>query len=301
MRLEFHQIENFSLNMMVQETEFEISGLKLAAKIWQGSTASKKTIVALHGWMDNANSFAPMAEYLKEYKIISLDLAGHGMSDHRPAGVAYYLTDYVLDVFEVIKQLQDDSVVIMGHSMGAGVATYLATIAPEKISHCVLIEGLASPTYEVKEFPKLLRQSADEREKYLNFKPKHHSSYEVMVRGRMYGMWQLSEKSSDLLCQRAVKQSEEGFCWRTDPKLKQTSPLRLTDDAVDEFMNQVTQPILLIQGSDGVFKLREQMRNRLAAYPNIKAIPMEGGHHLHMEGAEQQICSAIDDFLNTPL
>ena len=43
-------------------------------------------ILALHGWLDNAASFARLAPLLKEYYVISIDFPGHGKSDHYPFG-----------------------------------------------------------------------------------------------------------------------------------------------------------------------------------------------------------------------
>jgi hypothetical protein len=37
-------------------------------------------VIALHGWLDNANSFARLAPQLKGLRIVALDLAGHGYS-----------------------------------------------------------------------------------------------------------------------------------------------------------------------------------------------------------------------------
>lgn len=45
-------------------------------------------ILAVHGYLDNSNSFKPLAQYLcrDEYYIISIDLPGHGFSSKLPSG-----------------------------------------------------------------------------------------------------------------------------------------------------------------------------------------------------------------------
>ena len=49
-----------------------------------------ETIVCLHGWLDNANSFATLAPLLAtqfNMRVIGIDLPGHGKSSHSSLGV----------------------------------------------------------------------------------------------------------------------------------------------------------------------------------------------------------------------
>ena len=86
-----------------EETEFEIFGRKMTAKLW-GNPAGYPTL-AIHGWLDNAGTFDRLAPLLSELNIIALDLAGHGKSDHRAPGVQYHHGDYVLDIMSLVETL----------------------------------------------------------------------------------------------------------------------------------------------------------------------------------------------------
>ncbi|TCZ81442.1 alpha/beta fold hydrolase, partial [Lysobacter sp. N42] len=48
-------------------------------------------VLALHGWLDNAASFLPMAAHLPGLDLVALDLPGHGASAHLPASADYTL------------------------------------------------------------------------------------------------------------------------------------------------------------------------------------------------------------------
>ena len=93
------------------------SGLRLAG--WHtGSALPSQPVLCLHGWLDNANSFLPLATALSELPLLALDLAGHGHSSHRSVDAHYYLFDYVADIATLCRQQGWQQLTIIGHSMG---------------------------------------------------------------------------------------------------------------------------------------------------------------------------------------
>ena len=49
-------------------------------------------VLALHGWLDNAASFIPLAGQLPHLDLVMLDLPGHGRSAHLGPGAEYTLS-----------------------------------------------------------------------------------------------------------------------------------------------------------------------------------------------------------------
>ncbi|MCA9779175.1 MAG: alpha/beta fold hydrolase, partial [Candidatus Eremiobacteraeota bacterium] len=130
--------------------EFELQGYSgtLAAKRRRGG---ELPVLALHGWLDNAGTFDGLASHLQGLDLVCLDLPGHGHSYHRPAGTPYHFVDWVPEVFCAAKSLGWERFVLMGHSMGAGIASLAAGTFPERIEKLILIEGIgpfASPDEE---------------------------------------------------------------------------------------------------------------------------------------------------------
>eukprot|EP00937_MAST-01D_sp_MAST-1D-sp2_P001988 g1988.t1 len=80
--------------------------------------------------MDNANSFERLGPALAGagYEVCALDLPGHGLSPHRPvgAGFGYDYHAYALATLEALQALGWKRCTIVGHSMGAGIATLVA-------------------------------------------------------------------------------------------------------------------------------------------------------------------------------
>ena len=70
-----------------EEVRLSLPHIELAAHLF--GPEDGVPVIALHGWLDNANSFARLAPKLKGLRIIALDMAGHGHSGHRPPGAGY--------------------------------------------------------------------------------------------------------------------------------------------------------------------------------------------------------------------
>ena len=68
----------------VEEVRLNLGHIELAAHLFGPQQGIP--VIALHGWLDNANTFARLAPRLHGLRIVALDLAGHGYSDHRPVG-----------------------------------------------------------------------------------------------------------------------------------------------------------------------------------------------------------------------
>ncbi len=99
-------------------------------------------LLALHGWLDNAASFVPLAAHLHGFDLIALDLPGHGASAHRPPGGDYAFADWIHDALAALDALGWARSHLLGHSMGGAVAALVAAATPARVDRLVLIEAL---------------------------------------------------------------------------------------------------------------------------------------------------------------
>lgn len=96
--------------------------------------------VFIHGWSCNRTYFRRQAEHFsRKHHVISIDLRGHGESD-APEG-SYDTEVMVADVMSVCQQLGVEKPVVVGHSLGAGIALHLAASHPEYPSAVVMVDG----------------------------------------------------------------------------------------------------------------------------------------------------------------
>ena len=122
-----------------KELTFDVLGLQLHAKQW-GDPEGIPT-VALHGWLDNANTFDRLAPLIPELNLVALDFAGHGLSTHRAKGVHYHPIYDIQEILAVANELNWGQFNVIGHSMGASIASELAAMFPDRVRASVQIDG----------------------------------------------------------------------------------------------------------------------------------------------------------------
>lgn len=133
------------VNSCGHEITIELPHITLAAKRW--GSQEKPLILALHGWLDNADSFLPLSHYLVDYQIIAIDWPGHGLSEHRPGLYPLHWVDYLYDLDCLLNTFGKAPVILLGHSLGGIIASAYTATFPEKIRQLILIEAL-SPLHE---------------------------------------------------------------------------------------------------------------------------------------------------------
>lgn len=282
------------------EVSIQLPHIKLAGRLW--GTADKPLILALHGWLDNANSFQPLSDYLTDYQILAIDWPGHGGSDHRPGAYPLHWIDYLYDLDALLNILATTvaPVAILGHSLGGIIGSAYAAAFPEKVANLILIEALA-PLYEdEKKAKKRLDNSFSGHRRFLSTMAKPASIYRdiaVAVHAR-HKLTALELQWCELLTQRNMQSLDSGVCWRSDPRLKLDSPLRLTFSQVDALMQAHKVNTLLISGSRGFSQLRDAIPMANRWFERLQSIEVEGDHHLHM-GSAEKVSRLIQAFLKT--
>jgi pimeloyl-ACP methyl ester carboxylesterase len=100
---------------------------------------SKPALLLLHGFTEDASGWLRTARALEvDYDVIMPDARSHGHSES--ANGAFTLPLLAQDVAALIRQLGLERPVLLGHSMGAGVAAQVAAIHPERVRAVILAE-----------------------------------------------------------------------------------------------------------------------------------------------------------------
>jgi pimeloyl-ACP methyl ester carboxylesterase len=89
-------------------------------------------LVFVHGWCCDRSYWRLQVPYFaKRYKVVTIDLAGHGESG--PGREAWTMEAFGKDVAAVIEKLGLDRVVLIGHSMGGPVIIEAARQMPKRV------------------------------------------------------------------------------------------------------------------------------------------------------------------------
>ena len=276
-----------------KEIKLSIRNIDLAAMHWQGESELK--ILAVHGWLDNAESFSGLAELLPDHDIVALDFPGHGHSDHRPQGEILHFVDYIVDIYEVLVALEWEQCVLLGHSMGAGVASVFASAFADKLQGLICLDGLGPVTSGVDHLPERLNKSVRMN---INSTAKSKTVYpnaDVAVEAR-YKAGDISLESVKKLVRRNLKKTQGGYVWRSDARLRLPSLYYLSEEQAIAYVSEIDVPTLMIRPVDSNFRIEPVLKHRASLVADLTWQDVPGGHHVHMDDPGV-VAPAIKDFL----
>lgn len=284
------------MNSVFEEVRINLPHIELAALV--AGPENGRPVIALHGWLDNANSFARLLPKLEGVRVVALDLAGHGYSAHRPVGAHYSLWDYCYDVLQVAEKLGWERFSLLGHSMGAIASVMLAGAAPERVERLVLIDGLLPMTSEAEDAPQRLGTALKAMVALVDKRKAVHASIDQALAARMRGVAAVTREAAELLARRGLMAVPGGYTWRSDNRLTLPSPLRLTQAHAEAFIAQVACPVQLVVAGEGILKSHAAY---IAGLP-FQTVQLPGGHHLHLddEAGAEAVAACINRFLAAP-
>ncbi len=260
-----------------------------------------RPVLALHGWLDNAASFLPMAESLQDLDLVALDLPGHGRSLHLPIGADYTFNTAMMAVLDVADALGWSQFSVLGHSMGAGIASLLAAACPERIDKLVAIEMLGAltdaPEHTVQRMREALAAQRQRQSRGLRVFPDINTAVQARLHASRVPGSGLDAPLLRLLVERGVRAVDGGYVWSSDARLTQPSLTRMTPEQVDNVLAGITCPTLVVFATPAqpYFPDAERQR-RVQRLAQGKLLLLPGGHHLHMQ-QPAQIAGAACEFL----
>jgi pimeloyl-ACP methyl ester carboxylesterase len=234
---------------------------------------SKPGLVLVHGGAAHAHWWSFIAPHLtRDYRVVALDLSGHGDSGRRESYAREIFAEEVMGVARDAEFIGKP--IVVGHSLGGMVTILCAALHGEDLAGVVIVD---SPVRK----PDPETQEATHGTSFRN--PKTYPSEEAAVARFRLVPPQPCENDYvlDHIARHSVIETERGWTWKFDRRVFPSSAPR----PMAEYLKQVPCRIALVRGEWSVVLLPETARymyELLERYAPLIEIP-QAHHHLFLD------------------
>ncbi len=229
---------------------FERDGLTLNYETW-GDTESP-AVILLHGFTGDLRSWAPHVEALAgDYRVIALDMRGHGLSSAPDDLASYTIEAYAADLAALLDHLEIDLCAVVGSSFGGMVALQFATTWPERVAGLVISDSSAAYDH-----PRHAEPYREREQRMLESEEivRHHGTAEL---GKRAAARVSDPFLADGLVRRYSRMSSEGYLGGAQVR-------RTRGDLLPVLQDRLSMPVLLCIGDqDPVLSATEVMAEQL--------------------------------------
>jgi Predicted hydrolases or acyltransferases (alpha/beta hydrolase superfamily) len=239
-------------------------------------------LILIHGLSDDLRLWSHLIPELSQnYRIIALDLRGHGSSG-KP-DIPYSIEQFSRDIYCLLIKLKIKRVHLAGFSMGGAIAQEFAVKYPEMVSSMILMSSFSYASFDFNKTLLKLKNS--------------------LVRG---GFGAFFQKIIPLiLTPQFIEENQAELKYVLDEKIKTESrdALIRTIDACMEFdirdkISMISKPTLIISGKEDILtpdKLAEQTHRLIKG--SRREIIGNTGHNVIIPQNRQYILHLIMNFI----
>ena len=246
-----------------------VEGARIHYLTW--GEPGRRGLVFVHGGAAHAHWWTHVAAtFSREYRVVAIDLSGHGDSDHRDA---YSLEQWADEVLAVAADAGiDGPPVIIGHSMGGFVTIATAARHPEAPAGVVVLD---SPVVEVDN-----EVRAAQAKRAFGKTKVYPSAEDALSRFRT-----VPPQDNDLpyvmhhVARRSLREVPGGWSWKFDHHLFDAFPTTIRTVALP-YLSEVRCRFALLRSELGLVTpdIGESMYDKLGRVAPVVELP-ETGHH----------------------
>ncbi|MBT8384647.1 MAG: alpha/beta hydrolase [Bacteroidia bacterium] len=245
------------------------------------STGKGRAVVLLHGFLENLTMWSQIeAELSKRYRVVSIDLLGHGSSGN--LGYVHTMEAQAQMVNWVLKHLRLRKYILIGHSMGGYISLAFADLFPDAVKGICLMNSTAEPDSKEK---RINRDRAVEAVK---------NNFKTFVRIAIPNLFaeanrSIFNKGIDAITDDALQLSPQGI-------IAALEGMKIRKDKGKVLKHHPSEKLMIIGENDPV--LDRQSLIKQAKNSNIKFIELPDGHMSHIENASA-LKRALKEFVKT--
>jgi len=242
-------------------------------------------VVLMHGFLDQALSWAPVARRLADagVSVAAFDFRGHGETEWVGRGGYYHFPDYVRDVAELLPKLASEPVHLVGHSMGGTVACMVAALRPSLLRSLTAIEGLGPPDRGDEPAADRFVTWLASIDRLTQRRSRPMRDVDEALQRLRVTTPALDDELGALLARRGTRSADDGdgLVWRFDPMHRTISPLAFEAKRFHSFLERVEAPTLAVFGARGL-RLGDEAE-RLGKLRDVRSVEIpDVGHMVHL-------------------
>lgn len=293
-------------------TFVSLRGCRYHLRRWGPAAGTRPALVLAHGWMDVAASWQFMVDalrdaFVQDRPIIAFDWRGYGQTE-TPATDSYWFPDYLGDLDALLDIVSpEQSIDLVGHSMGGNVVMMYAGVRPERIRRLVNLEGFGMAATRPAQAPGRLSQWLDElrqhREGAIDLKSYPDAS--AVANRLVKTNPRLPRDKAEWLARHWARPEADGQ-WRIlgDAAHKIVNPYLYKVEEALEIYKRISAPVLAVEASDdslgqwwkGKYTL-EEYHQRLQSVPQHRVARIEDAGHMLHHDQPQALAQLLESFL----
>ena len=277
----------------------DVRGANYCVRHWGQDDAPK--LFMLHGRMDTSATFQFVVDALRhDWHVIAPDWRGYGASDwqSRP----YWFHEYYADL-ECLLELysREQPVRIVGHSMGANVASIYAGVRPDRVARLVMLDYIGLKPGQNTDVSVAIGGWLDamQDEPRLRTYPDHAA----LARRLMATNPRLDETKAAFLARSTSRMRPDGQVeMACDPWHKIPSPMPYRPEEAKAAWRKVEAPVLLLVADDGYVRqrfdaARDEYRSRVESFRDVQVVAVRDSGHNVQHDQPEQVAAAIEAFI----
>lgn len=276
-----------------------VRGLNYCVRHWGSPEAP--AVFFLHGWMDTSATFQFVVDALKKsWHIIAPDWRGYGASEwlSRP----YWFHEYYADLDCLLQHYSGGKPTrVVGHSMGANIASMVAGVRPERIAQLVMLDFLGLKPEKETDAPDAMASwlAAIQEQPQMRAYPDHAA----LARRLMAGNHRLDEKKAAFLSRAVSRTRTDGQIeMACDPWHKIPSPVPYRAEDAKATWKKIEAPVLMLIADQGYVHHRfdndpDEYRSRIQSFSSVKVVTIADSGHNVQHDQPEQIALALEEFL----
>lgn len=243
-------------------------------------------LVLVHGWSTSEAIWRFQGELSARYRLITVDLRGHGRSGAPAAG--YALSDLAGDLVDLFVGLDLSAALLLGWSLGAQVALAAFPRLTERLSGLVLAGG--TPRFTATDGWPWGLPVREPRGMGLGLRRDFHKTLGDFFRS-MFIPGELSPEQEDRIAREIVKPGREP----APEAARATLDILATAD-LRELLPAIDRPVLLAHGTADPICLPAASRYMAGHLPAARLVEFDGAGHAPFLSRPEEFNRVVVDF-----